>query len=125
MRFKEISSIFLHFGGPGSPPTYRRKGWESNIGTSILPRRKVKKMPKELEAHANELKTQVTSLDLNDCGQFTDIGLFNLSRSESLTHLKINGCNLIRDKGITFLSDMQTLESLNLWGCDGVTDDGL
>ena len=49
MRFKEISSIFLHFGA------------ESNIGTSILPRRKVKKMPKELEAQANEPKTQVIS----------------------------------------------------------------
>ena len=51
MRFKEISSIFLHFGA------------ESNIGTSILPRRKVKKMPKELEAQANEPKTQVSNVD--------------------------------------------------------------
>ncbi len=49
MRFKDISSIFLRFGA------------ESNIGTSILPRRKVKKMPKEIEAQANEPKTQVTS----------------------------------------------------------------
>ncbi len=49
MRFKDISSIFLRFGA------------ESNIGTSILPRRKVKKMPKEIEAQANEPKTQVIS----------------------------------------------------------------
>jgi len=47
MRFKEISSIFLHFGA------------ERNIGTSIFPRRKAKKMPKELETQANEPKTQV------------------------------------------------------------------
>ncbi len=50
MRFKDISSIFLRFGA------------ESNIGTSILPRRKVKKMPKEIEAQANEPKTQVNRL---------------------------------------------------------------
>src|SRR6187431_1084652 len=59
MRFKEISSIFLHFGDAGVPADASRKGWDSNIGTSILPRRKVKKMPKELEAQANEPKTQV------------------------------------------------------------------
>src|SRR6187431_2175514 len=50
MRFKEISSIFLHFGAEG------------NIGTSIFPRRKAKKMPKELEAQANEPKTQVANI---------------------------------------------------------------
>ena len=61
MRFKEISSIFLHFGDAGVPADASRKGWDSNIGTSILPRRKVKKMPKELEAQANEPKTQVNS----------------------------------------------------------------
>ena len=62
MRFKEISSIFLHFGDAGVPADASRKGWDSNIGTSILPRRKVKKMPKELEAQANEPKTQVANI---------------------------------------------------------------
>jgi len=51
MRFKEISSIFLRFGA------------EDNIGTSILPRRKCKKMPKELEYHADKPKTQVVKGD--------------------------------------------------------------
>ena len=47
MKFKEISSIFLHFGAEG------------NIGTSILPRRKGKKIPKELENQTNKPETQV------------------------------------------------------------------
>jgi hypothetical protein len=34
-------------------------GAEGNIGTSILPRRKSKKEPKELEYQANKPKTQV------------------------------------------------------------------
>ncbi len=50
MRFNNISSIFLHFGV------------EDNIGTSILLRRKVKKMPKEIEYQANKLKVQVIYL---------------------------------------------------------------
>ena len=64
-------------------------GAEGNIGTSILPRRKGKKMPKELEYHANKLKIQVNSHYLIPDIHTVTHGQIETIQQMGFTHLKI------------------------------------
>lgn len=68
--------------------------------------------------------SSLEDLDLSQCFNFTDIGLYHVSKIQSLLILNLHS-NDITDLGLEYLSKLENLEELSLRRCSEITDDGL
>ena len=71
------------------------------------------------ELQDNDLKiigqaSELTSLDLTQCGRISDKGLEHLSGLTSLKTLNLTGCRKISAAGLKHLQNLTSLESLSL-----------
>ncbi len=67
---------------------------------------------------------RITSINLSNCTNITDVGLAHLSKLTSLSSLNLRGCK-ITDTGLAYVAKLTSLSSLNLDWCTKITDAGL